>query len=389
MSKEPVVLFLPKWYPNKFDPLDGNFVENHARAINKYAKIAIIFVHSDPELQLPFQLEESRPFGYPEIRVYFKKANFGLSGINKIVNVFRYIKAQWMAYGHYQRKYPPVNLCHLHILRRTAPLALYLKFVHRIPYLITEHWSGYHRESGAYRGWLMKLAGKIAVKYAEKVTTVTEGLKNSMLRHGLKNDYVIIPNSVNTSVFKPNPIPSPKKTKRLIHISNLSQTPKNMPQIIRTLEDLCREGLEFEFVLIGDGEDRKKIMEQIKASPLSERTLYKGELSMKKVAKELADSDLLILFSQYENQPCVILEALACGVPVVSSAVGGIPQILNREGGILVEKGDLLGFKGAIRSFLKGKNHFSSSQLRKHAKQHFGEEVVGKAFLKEYLEIIQ
>lgn len=141
MTKKPVVLFLPKWYPNKFDAFDGNFIENHAIAISKFCNIAIIFVHSDTELKKKYSIIESNPFGFPEIRVYFKKPNHWIKPLNLLITSFLYFNSLFKAYHHYLKNYPQPDLCHVHVLARTSILALYLKWFKKIPYLISEHWS--------------------------------------------------------------------------------------------------------------------------------------------------------------------------------------------------------------------------------------------------------
>lgn len=93
------------------------------------------------------------------------------------------------------------------------------------------------------------------------------------------------------------------------------------------------------FVIIGDGECRAEIEAQVKALGLSDRTTFTGWLQDLKPS--YSDMDVLVISSNNEGTPVSIIEALAAGVPVVSTIVGGVPDLLHGgEYGRLVPPGD-------------------------------------------------
>ena len=388
MPKKPTILFLPKWYPNKFDILDGNFIENHAKAIAQFCDVAVIFVHSDLELDQSYVIEKKKTFDIPEIKVYFKKPNLTIGILNKIITFYRYAKAQRLGYIEYKKANPTPDLCHIHVMGRTAPLAMYLKWKKNIPFLISEHWSGYHKISGVYKGFFKKWATKFTVKRAVAVTAVSEDLAKAMQSHHLKSNYTIIPNVIDTSVF----IPIEKNTtdkKRFIHISNLSKVPKNLHSIINNLSDVAETHKNFEFVLIGYGEEEEEMLELIEHSNIRKLTSFKGKMTKEEVAKELALSDAMLLFSLYENQPCVMLESFSTGCPVIVPNVGGIAEIMNEKLGILVESRNNTQFKQAVIDILDNKKTFDRSSIRTYAENNFSEPIVGKQFFDLYKTILQ
>lgn len=386
MSKKPLVLFLPKWYPHRFDAFDGNFVENHAIAISKFCSPIILFVHSDPHLQQKFEIEEKIEHSFPVIRIYFRKAQSSLPLLALLINSLRYLSAQFKAYRHLVKKHAVPELCHIHVLGRTAPLALYLQFMKRIPFLVTEHSSTYQPQSQDYIGSFKRLLYSFIVRKARLVTVVSTNLKEAMLKHGLKNKYTLIPNVVDTSIFRPIQREESVK-KRIIHVSNLSKRPKNMHRIIEALEDIGKERDDFELILIGTGPDEEEMRKKVEASNLSTLTSFKGECSKEKVAEEMAKSDVLILFSLYENQPCVIIEAFASGIPVISSDVGGISEMVG-DMGQLVAKDDIEAFKKAILRHLNSERQYSFEKIRSYALQHFSQERVGRSFFDCYQSIL-
>jgi len=388
MAQKLRILFLPKWYPNKFDSLDGNFIENHAKAVAPFCDLAVLFVHSDADLNQAFEEIQNSPSGFQEIRVYFKKPHLKWKALNRIVTFIRYFKAQLKGYRLYLKSNKQPDLTHIHVLGRTAPLALFLKFSKQIPFLVTEHWSGYHKRSGAYTGLLKKWITRFTVRNANAITTVSTDLMNAMLSHQLKGEYQIVPNVIDINTFTPNYKKQNKKI-RFIHISNLSKVPKNLHQVIFNLNDLAVEGFDFEFILVGYGEEEDQMLELINKSALEPLTTFRGKLTMEEVAKELAQADAMLLFSLYENQPVVMLESFACGCPAVVSDVGGIAEIMKPELGILVKSEDNNGFKDAIRHILTKETIFDPHKIREYAVTHFSEEIVGKQFLELYTSIHQ
>ena len=88
------------------------------------------------------------------------------------------------------------DLCHVHVLNRPALLALYLKITAGIPYIVSEHWSGYFKESPGFRNPFKRKITNLLIKASAKVTTVSNYLKESMLNQGLINNYEVINNII-------------------------------------------------------------------------------------------------------------------------------------------------------------------------------------------------
>lgn len=381
------VLFLPKWYPNRLDPFDGNFIENHARAIADKHEIAILFVHSDTNILGKYELIESSTFGYTEIRVYYRKPGFRFLGLQKLLALYRYCRAQFKAFQLYQAKHGYPDLCHIHVLTRPAFLAFYLHIYKSIPYLISEHWSGYFKESGAYKGWLKKITTQLLVSRAKAISCVSEYLMYAMKTHHLNGNYKIIPNVVSTAVFRPVE-KNIRSTKTIIHVSTLDIVPKNLPAVFHTINKIIQYRTDFKLAIYGDGKDRNALEKLVEQMGLHKYVQFHGNVSQEKVAAAMAEADFLLLFSLYENQPCVIIEAMACGIPVIAPNTGGIPEHLSKEFGCLVEVGNEMDLEKSIIYLLDNASAFSSEKLRNYAVKHFGEAEISENFADLYTEIL-
>ena len=96
----------------------------------------------------------------------------------------------------------------------------------------------------------------------------------------------------------------------------------------------------------------------------------------------------LPIFSNYENQPCVILEAFSCGKPVIATSVGGIPEIVTQDRGILVSKQDEIALQSAILEMLETHSNYSESTIRAYALEHFSQEKIGQSFAEFYKSMV-
>lgn len=386
MAEKPNVLFLPKWYPNKFDPFDGNFVENHAHAIKAFANICVLFVHSDDEAE-DFVLEEKQNEGITEMRVYFKRSKTGISLIDKLVNAARYAKAQEKGYKYLIGKGYSFDLSHVHVLSRTAFLAIQLLKKHKIPFGITEHWSGYLKERDEYHGLIKKWFTKKAVSKASFISTVSTYLKESMQNHGLNGNYTLIPNVVDEELFQIKERTS--KIPQVLFVGNLLQRPKKILDIIQTFIHLHEAGEEFIFHIYGEGIDEPKCRELIQEHQLAHKIILKGTANRAGIAKAMSESSFLVLFSQFENQPCVISEAQSAGIPVVVPDLPGIKEFMNTKLGIVVPTNNQLAFEAACQKMLHTYQDYSKTEIRSFAVNTFGEKVIGKQFHTLYQNAIQ
>ncbi len=102
----------------------------------------------------------------------------------------------------------------------------------------------------------------------------------------------------------------------------------------------------------------------------------------------LNTADFLILFSNYENLPVVILEAFACGLPVLSTDVGGISEYLIEERGVLTKAGDESAFVEKLDYMLSSYSNFNKEKIREFALNNFSNKVIGESFYNIYKDIL-
>ena len=375
------IVFLARWYPHRYDPMFGLFVQRHAEAAALFNDITVIYCHACERLQdykttsqqaSKFEIIRTNENNVDTIRVYYKKPK------NKILSLIRFYRANMKAL----KLCKSADMIHVHILTRLGIIAWIQKKLHKTPYIITEHWSRY-LPGNDFGGFLRKLFTKIVVRNAETVTTVTENLAIAMKNHGLKNDnYVVLPNVVNLDMFhiserNNNPC-------KIIHISCFEDKSKNISGLLESLKIIEEKGIDFQCTLIGEGMDLELMKEKAQNLQLINKVSFTGLLQGQELADELSSGDFLVLSSNYENMPVVILEALASGLPVVSTNVGGIKEMIDDTKGILVEPKNKEALAEAMIKMIETHKNYDANYLRNSVIEKYGYESVGRFLSRLY-----
>ena len=369
------IVFLARWYPHRYDPMFGLFVQRHAEAAALFNDITAIYCHACERQQdnkttrqqaSKFEIVRTLENNVDTIRVYYEKPK------NKILSLIRFYRANMKALKLCKKP----DMIHVHILTRLGVIAWIQKLLHKTPYIITEHWSRY-LPGNDFGGFLRKMFTKIVVRNAETVTTVTENLAIAMKNHGLKNDnYIVLPNVVNLDMFHisdrdNNPC-------KIIHISCFEDKSKNISGLLESLKMIEEKGIDFQCTLIGEGMDLELMKEKAQNLQLINKVSFTGLMEGQKLADELSSGDFLVLSSNYENMPVVILEALASGLPVVSTNVGGIKEMIDESKGILVEPRNKEALADAMIKMIETYKSYDANYLRNSVIEKYGYESVGR-----------
>ena len=382
MTSKRKILFIPRWYPGRVDPLKGIFIRRHALSVSLKNEVSVLFISADPGMKNKiYETEILEDEGLKTVRVYYSNSTGSFPVWSLFLKFYRYLKAAHIGIRKMQELIRQPDIVHIHVLSRTFLPAFYFFHYFKTPFIITEQWSGYLPEDGSYKGFLKKYLTRMAVKRASAVTTVSESLRDAMLSHGLKNKYHIIPNVVDVNAFFPAKEKSQREKKFILSVSDMDDRAKNISGVIRVMARLSRERSDFEFHLIGDGADREFLTALArKEGVLGSTVFFEGARPSSVVAETMRQADFFILFSHYDNMPCVMTESLASGLPVIGSAIHGMKEHIRKGLGILVTPGNENELYEAVQKALNGKAHLDPGDMRRYAVEHFSYEAVGERF---------
>ncbi len=379
-------MWLCSWYPSKADPFNGDFIQRHARAAAAFNDIYVIYVAGDNSGKTSKKEKEIRKSdGLTEHIVFFPVSS---SFLGKIRAYFNYLFVFKQAIRRYIVEIGKPDLVHVQVPIKAGLLALWLKKRYKVPFVITEHYGIYNEETGkdSYlnRSKIFKNYTRRIFQQASVFVSVSKFLAEGVNRIVGKTNNIILPNTVDTNIFFYAP---KKKTDfRFIHVSNMVPL-KNAEGILRAFKAYTETGGTATLQMVGNLNDT---LPGYAASLglASDKVCFKGIVSYQQVASEMQESDCLILFSNIENSPCVIGEALCCGLPVIATNVGGIPELVNSENGILVNAGNEDDLLSAMKAMFANANKYDRKKIAEDATAKFSYSVIGKELDDIYNEIL-
>ncbi|HEY0976739.1 MAG TPA: glycosyltransferase [Flavobacteriales bacterium] len=367
------VLFLPGWYPNRVHPNLGNFVQRHADAVSTMHEVTVVHAAHDPSVRHT-EVVTVRRGAVTEHIAYYRP------GAVPVVDRWR---AWQLVVDRFGRD---LDLVHAHVLHATVLPLRQLRRSARNGTVITEHWTGYH--NGEVRRlplpirWMMR---KEALR-AARICPVSDHLGDAMCRAGLKGRYTTVPNVVDTNLFRPNTGKGDPHPFRFLHVSTLVDDHKNVSGLLRAFRKALDRDPGLFLEILGDGDLRPH---QATATALGIPTRaisFTGDSPLATVAERMRAAGAFVLFSRRENMPCVILEAFASGTPVISTDVGGIPEEVNTDRGILVASEDEDALTEALLRMATSADAFDRQALRRYAEEHSSVAQVARAYDTIYRE---
>ena len=188
MSQKLNILFLSSWYPNRVHPTLGNFVQKHAEAVALQSNVAALHVFSDKNNTQTIETTINEINNVYTVNVYFKKTK------NPLLKIIRYLKAHKIGFEIIKKKLGSIDIVHQNILFPSGYIAYKLKKKYKIPYIISENWTGYLEDDKTKIGWIQLYLSKKIAENANVICPVSNDLMVSMQKLGFSNNYKIVYN---------------------------------------------------------------------------------------------------------------------------------------------------------------------------------------------------
>lgn len=366
-NKKLHILFLCGWYPSRVLPNNGDFIQRHAEAVSLQHNVSVLHIISDKNNKKNIELTNENINNVSTHVAYIKPSS------NPVIKGYRF----YTAFKKLLVKIGKFDIIHLNKL---YPFGLFT-FLLKQPYIISEHWTGYHKSHTNNISYFERFLSKKIVKRASYVCPVSNELKKSMERLGLKGNYNIVGNVVDTSIFKPL-IRKENDVFTIIHISNMNDKHKNISGII-----LAFSKLEFKSKLILIGENSLKYFSYANKLNSNNNIEFIEHIPHYKVVEYLQTSDLYISFSNYETWGVVMMEALACGTPVISTKTGILNEINKNSSFEIIKTNDVKGLVNTINSF-KNNHNFNKNKTHDFIAKNFSPEAIVKQFTNLYKNLL-
>jgi glycosyltransferase involved in cell wall biosynthesis len=375
------VLWLASWYPNKYHPFTGDFLERHARAASLYNKITVLHLVKDHTgiVHSKYFIDRIKYNNNCSALILYYKPLSRIKVVESLFSGFRYSVFFISLVRLYIRENGLPDLLHVQVAWRAGLIALYCRSKYKLQYAVSEQWSGFmpgaspsFKEKPFLIRWLIRKIYKNA-SWSSAVSEQLAGILSA--RFSIKKP-VVIPNVVDSTLF----VPSFNKNNifRFIHISEFNFQ-KNPEQITEALS-LLRARTEIPFELCVFAPDEKEVIACALQYKVDDIVKYRSYVPQKILALEMNRSDALILYSRFETFGCVVIEAMASGVPVIVSDIPVMHELVQSGTGIIVAIDDPSLLAEKMLWMMENRNQFNSASIAAYAAGQYSFERIGKLF---------
>ena len=369
-------------FPSNEDPVPGIFVHGLSEVIARKNKVVVIH----PQIWNPLRGKFHRKSNYyshfndieiyrPKLfvlpkgdRLFFRAIVFFFSALSLIIKL---------------RKQFHFDLIHAHMACPAGFAGVLLGIIFNKPVIVTAHGSDIHSFP---KHFFLKRLVIFTLKKATKVVAVSQSLKESISKMvGSQKELFVIRNGVNYEIFSPmdktktrGNLHLPINKKIILFIGSLIPI-KGVDVLLRAFA--CMNKKNTNLLLVGKGASESELKALAKELHIETQVCFIGSKIHDEIPLWLNACDVFCLPSYNEGFPAVIIEALACGMPVVSTEVGGIPEaIANESLGILVKPGNKDELALALTKALKKEWDY-------HAIAEYGKRFSWDTIAEEYIKL--
>jgi glycosyltransferase involved in cell wall biosynthesis len=252
--------------------------------------------------------------------------------------------------------------CHTNIVQthgyKPNVIGFFLKMILGMPWLAFAH--GYTDDNPKIR--VYNRIDQFLLQYANKVVAVSQATKCFLTGKGVPaSKIVVIRNAIERTQILPRK--APKEMRALLGIESEAfvvgtvgrlNPEKGQIVFLKALKSVLGQIPQIKALIIGEGQDRQKLENYARVNGISQHVIFAGHVSH--VADYYQIMDLLVIPSFSEGLPNVLLEGMAFGIPVIATSVGGIPEIISAESGVLVPPGDHVRLSEEISRLLRDRH---------------------------------
>jgi glycosyltransferase involved in cell wall biosynthesis len=375
------ILHLPKWYPHNEDPQLGIFIKKQILAASEFHMQSVLYIRSVKKLPKPFIVEEVKAKNLLEITIYYQKPE------SRTKQFIILKKLYSLGFKKIKNTIGPPDLLHVHNLVTPAIWANKYSKKRMIPWILSEHWSGYTPRSGVFRA-KMKWEKKLWKWYSEKAAVtiaVSEFLLDALKKNGIGTEHLVIPNVVEGDFIE---IKRNDDEIRILNVSDMVDEVKNISGLLLAFSILVKEFPSTKLYLVGGGEDLENLKTFVQDLGIQDQVYFYGRLANDQVLKLYHEIDFTVINSRVETFSVVAAESLMAGKPVISTRSGGVQEFITKDQGILIPVNNEEKLLDALKTMRMSYADFDPKTLSEYAKGKFSARSVGIRLTEVYESIL-
>jgi glycosyltransferase involved in cell wall biosynthesis len=397
------VFIIPSWYPSSDNPHTGIFNKEQSVAMAEFYpnsnfaistwgthEAALLLLGKDhfknivKLLKFSTKKATERKLG-PNLKEYYTPA---FTWTRKLLqgNINNIIKANEKHFLAFQDKIGKVDIIHAHSAHPAGWVAMVLAKKFAIPYVITEQMAPFPFPSFLDAGKTLSKYLAQPFQYADANIVVSPQQEHTLTRWGIPR-IKLIPNLTDDSFFQPKTKPIEKKEFTFFTLAVLEDR-KGIIYLLQAFNRFVRQHPNTRLVIGGDGPQREAYQALASELEITEYVQWLGTLNRQQAAENLQNCDAFILPSFHENLPLVLLEASACGKPLIGTYCGGSESIIHEKNGLVVEPGNIDALYDAMVDMYLNYQRYSAQEIRADFMSRYSRPVVCKQIMDLYQQVI-
>ena len=347
-------------------------MQRHAEAVALFAKVTVLYLSKNNTIE-NFTLEDTEESNVRIVRVYY--SSNGLLFRNRI-------RALKKGIQHINFNTNKPDIVQLNMVWPEGWQAVFIQRKWKVPFVLSDNWTGYHPNERSPLPFHIKRYMRFIANKSKLLLPVTLQLENAMRKLGFNRPSAIVPNVVNTAYFKNE---KKNSTHTFLHVSHLDNDHKNIEGILQVWKKFSDQ-VEYVILELGGDGDIQHWKKRSEALNIRESSInFFGTLNQSEVAQKMNVAHTFVLFSNYENLPLVMIEAMASGMNVIATHVGGIAEHMGfcRWNKLIDAKNEIQLFEALTSSHLE-LHEIDRDEISAYANDNFSFQSVGKKFITAY-----
>ncbi len=362
------VLFVPQLYPSPYSHgVAGTFVREHARAAARFVEVVVLNpVYAGRGNPLQWRLDARDDEG---IRTFdlVRRASI----LPWTTRLFRK-RTLTQAIERVVRETGSFDVIHSEDLQ--AENVLDFCKASSTPFVVSQHWTGFIRNDISPPQLRRLRAAFAQASFVLPAHFQSEGVYEQFQ---MTPKVRWLPNAYDPAIFHDNAQPLKRRELSLLHVSGLTQQ-KRVPDILHAFARVQRNNPGAYLHLIGDGSNRREVEELAATLLPPDSYTFHRHLPKSEVAQRMRSVRGLVFPSEYETFGCVLMEAQACGLPVLTTLVGGIPAVVDEADALMVPVGDIEAIAHSMERLLHVDHDINPAKLADDMRARFSHEVIGR-----------
>jgi teichuronic acid biosynthesis glycosyltransferase TuaC len=393
------VLVVSRLYPRPSDPVLGIFVEEEVKQLSSRCQVQVISpIPWFPPLKLfekwyaytripVHQIRQGIEVFRPRTIAFPRNFLFSLLGFSFYFSLLR-------CAGEIERGFP-FDLIHAHTAYPDGFGAVMLGRAMKRPIVVTLHGGDI---TMYFKRYLWRKLGLWALSNADRMIAVSTSLCRIVVEgYGVAGDKVtVIPNGIDGTKFVPMPrvealerLELEGEGSRILYVGGIKRS-KGIDYLLKAVKRLVETSPRpIELLIIGEGEYEQRAKLLAKELGIASTVSFFGKRPNPEIPLWINACDLLVLPSLSEGLGVVLIEAMACGKPVVATRCGGPEDIVSPGTGILVPPRDDAALAKAIQEVLGDADRFDPRRIRRHAMNNYAYDRISSRIVDVYTQVLR